>query len=75
MSTPTTSTTSACPYCALPHPAQAETGVLADLHAEVARIRELAERPTIAQYERRIAELSEEVTQLRATVARLRAVR
>lgn len=70
-----------CPCCGSPvHvPPQriaertgADGGPLAALYREVARIRQLAETQAAEESSRRIAELTREVNELRATVARLR---
>lgn len=74
-----------CPHCGLPVPAargHGAAGPLGSLHEEVRRIRELAEarqaeddkrhRADRRVAERRITELTRELAELRATVARLR---
>jgi hypothetical protein len=74
------SETGRCPYCgsaspamgAAPEPATAGSG-LEPLYREVRRIREIAEARATDDDARRIAELTSQVQELRATVARLRA--
>jgi hypothetical protein len=71
---------SCCPYCGVPlrdaacPPAgpAAGTGGIEGLYREVRRIREIAEDRAADDDTRRIAELTRQVTELRATVARLR---
>jgi hypothetical protein len=65
-----------CPHCGspvpgAPEPAPADTG-LEPLYREVRRIREIAENRTADEDARRIADLTRQVQELRATVARLR---
>ena len=70
-----------CPHCgaAVPDgdaPAAAYAGTgergLGSLYLEVRRIREIAEARDAGEGSRRVAELTREVEELRATVARLR---
>lgn len=73
-----------CAYCGSPAPPASAPGSedpLRSLRAELRRIREIAEARQASQTvrdaekhlaEQRIAELTREVTELRATVARLR---
>jgi hypothetical protein len=63
----------ACPYCGS-HVADATGRApgLAPLYQEVRRIREIAEARAPDDDARRIAELTRQVRELRATVARLR---
>jgi hypothetical protein len=63
------SETARCPYCGAAA-GPGERG-LDPLYREVQRIRELAESRAVGD-ERRVAELTREVQELRATVARLR---
>jgi hypothetical protein len=70
------SETGRCPHCgarvsgaAEPGPAKSD---LEPLYREVRRIRELAEGRTADEDARRIADLTRQVQELRATVARLR---
>jgi hypothetical protein len=66
------SETGPCPYCgAVPGAAGADTA-LGPLYREVRRIREIAEAQAADDDARRIAELTRQVQELRATVARLR---
>ena len=65
------SETASCPYCGSPARAAGERG-LDPLYREVRRIREIAESREADDEKRRVAELTREVEQLRATVARLR---
>jgi hypothetical protein len=74
------SETSCCPYCGLPlreaasspaGPDAASSGI-EGLYREVRRIAEIAEERAAADDARRIADLTRQVTELRATVARLR---
>jgi hypothetical protein len=64
------SETASCPYCGSPALAAGDLGI-GPLYQEVRRIREIAESHD-AGGERRVAELTREVAELRATVARLR---
>ena len=76
--------TGRCPYCGSPSgsatepdggraPAGArEAGAVEALYREVRRIREIAEGRASGDDARRIAELTRQVADLRATVARLR---
>jgi hypothetical protein len=70
------SETGRCPHCGSPMPAATEPGPpdrgLEPLYREVRRIRELAESRTPDDDARRIADLTRQVQELRATVARLR---
>ena len=77
------SETARCPHCGAAVPdgsvpsgaaAQAGTGErdLGSLYQEVRRIREIAEARDAGEGSRRVAELTREVQELRATVARLR---
>lgn len=59
--------TTRCPYCGCPRESPLDS-----LYREVARIREIAERSAAGDEGARIAELTREVDELRATVARLR---
>jgi hypothetical protein len=72
-----------CPYCGSPvgsgtdpdsarNPARGGEGGLEPLYREVRRIREIAETRAAGDDARRIAELTRQVGELRATVARLR---
>lgn len=76
------SETASCPYCgaAVPdggasggaaHPGTGERD-LGSLYQEIRRIREIAEARDAGEGGRRVAELTREVEELRATVARLR---
>lgn len=79
------SETACCPYCGSPgrpatgpagsctreHAGAGERG-LDSLYQEVRRIREIAEDRSSDDDKRRVAELTREVQELRATVARLR---
>jgi len=76
------SETARCPHCgaAVPnggalggaaHPGTGERG-LGSLYREIRRIREIAEARDAGEGGRRVAELTREVEELRATVARLR---
>jgi len=74
------SETSRCPHCGLPlrgaasspaGPGAGSSG-LEPLYREVARIREIAEGRSADEDARRIADLTRQVAELRATVARLR---
>jgi hypothetical protein len=63
----------ACPYCGSPvDNGTGQTPGLGPLYREVRRIREIAETRASADDARRIAELTRQVRELRATVARLR---
>jgi hypothetical protein len=63
----------ACPYCGSPvGDATGHTPGLEPLYQEVRRIREIAEARASDDDARRIAELTRQVRELRATVARLR---
>jgi hypothetical protein len=63
----------ACPYCGSPvDDATGHAPGLEPLYQEVRRIRELAEARVSDDDTRRIAELTRQVRELRATVARLR---
>ncbi len=73
------SETGCCPYCGLPlggatgpDPESGADGGLGPLYHEVRRIREIAEARTSDDAARRIADLTRQVQELRATVARLR---
>jgi hypothetical protein len=70
------SETGRCPHCGSPVPGATEPGPadrgLEPLYREVRRIRELAESRTADDDARRIADLTRQVQELRATVARLR---
>jgi hypothetical protein len=72
------SQTPRCPHCGLPLPAGPADCVSAgdpgldSLYREVRRIRKIAESREAADGRRRITELTREVAELRATVARLR---
>ena len=59
------------PSAAAAHPGAGERG-LGSLHQEIRRIREIAEARDAGDGSRRVAELTREVEELRATVARLR---
>jgi hypothetical protein len=65
-----------CPHCGSPVPGATEPGPAASglepLYREVRRIREIAESRTPDDDARRIADLTRQVQELRATVARLR---
>jgi hypothetical protein len=69
-----------CPYCGLPlrdaasSPASPDAGSsgIERLYREVRRIAEIAEERAADDDARRIADLTRQVTELRATVARLR---
>jgi hypothetical protein len=65
-----------CPHCGSPMPGATEPGPAASglepLYREVRRIRELAESRAADDDARRIADLTRQVQELRATVARLR---
>jgi hypothetical protein len=64
---------SACPYCGSPvGGATGHAPGLEPLYREVRRIREIAESRASEDDARRIAELTRQVRELRATVARLR---
>ena len=77
------SETARCPHCgaavpdggaprgAAAHPGTGERG-LSPLYQEISRIREIAEARDAREGSRRVAELTREVEELRATVARLR---
>ncbi len=76
------SETACCPYCGSPgwpaavpggrgHAGPGENGI-DPLYQEVRRIREIAEDRAGGDDKRRVAELTREVQELRATVARLR---
>ena len=77
------SETAGCPHCgaavpdggapggAAAHPGTGERD-LGSLYQEIRRIREIAEARDAGAGSRRVAELTREVEQLRATVARLR---
>jgi hypothetical protein len=65
------SETGRCPYCGSAGPA--EPGGLEGLYREVRHIRELAESDVAQRQAARIADLTRDVQDLRATVARLRA--
>jgi hypothetical protein len=72
------SETACCPYCGSPgrpggreHAGAGERG-LDSLYQEVRRIREIAEDRSSDDDKRRVAELTREVQELQATVARLR---
>jgi hypothetical protein len=63
----------ACPYCGSPvDNGTGQTPGLGPLYREVRRIREIAETRASDDDARRIAELTRQVRELRATVARLR---
>ena len=72
------SETASCPYCGSPgpggarEPAGAGERGLDSLYREVRRIREIAESRAAGNDDGRVAELTREVAELRATVARLR---
>jgi hypothetical protein len=66
------SETGPCPYCGS---ASTAAGGLELLYREMRRIREIAEAHTSEDAERRIAELTRQVEELRAAVARLRGPR
>jgi hypothetical protein len=79
----TVSETARCPHCgaavpdgSVPSAAAARGGTgergLGSLYQEVRRIREIAEARDAGEGSRRVAELTREVQELRATVARLR---
>ena len=59
------------PSAAAAHPGAGERG-LGSLYQEIRRIREIAEARDAGDGSRRVAELTREVEELRATVARLR---
>jgi hypothetical protein len=70
------SETGRCPHCGSHVPGAAEPAPagsgLESLYREVRRIREIAESRTTDEDARRIADLTRQVKELRATVARLR---
>lgn len=67
----------ACPYCGAPQPpGRDEHPSAADaVTREVRRLREIAEARAADEQDALIERLSREITELRATVARLRATR
>ena len=71
------SETGRCPHCGSPVPGATEPGPadrgLEPLYREVRRIRELAESDVAQRQAARIADLTRQVQELRATIARLRA--
>jgi hypothetical protein len=66
------SETGRCPYCGS---VPAAGDGLEPLYREMRRIREIAENGVAGDAERRIAQLTRQVEELRATVARLRGPR
>jgi len=76
------SETARCPHCGAAVPDGAPSGAgahagtgergLGSLYQELRRIREIAEARDAGEGSRRVAELTREVQELRATVARLR---
>jgi len=63
---------SSCPHCGVPLAESGAAHALESLYGEVHRIRELAERRGTGDADERVAALTREVQELRATVARLR---
>lgn len=63
---------SSCPHCGIPLAESGHTGAMDSVYGEVHRIRELAEQRAAGAAEDRVAALTQEVQELRTTVARLR---
>lgn len=63
---------SSCPHCGFPLAESGGSDAMASVYGEVRRIRELAEQRATSAAEERVAALTSEVQELRATVARLR---
>ena len=64
---------SSCPHCGLPLAESGRAHALDAVYGEVRRIREIAEDHAAGAAQERVAALTREVQELRATVARLRA--
>lgn len=63
---------SACPHCGVPLAAHHRSEAMDAVYGEVRRLRQVAEDRAGSAAEARVAELTREVQELRATVARLR---
>lgn len=63
---------SSCPHCGVPLAAHHRSEAMDAVYGEVNRLRRLAEERAGSAAEARVAELTREVQELRATVARLR---
>lgn len=63
---------SSCPHCGFPLAESGRAHALNAVYGEVRRIREIAEERAAGAAEERVAALTREVQELRATVARLR---